>query len=59
LYEDTINIAFMKVFRSQKGKEATMIFEVDNEISDKVLNGIKNIDYISKVIRINPIKEGE
>lgn len=59
LYEDIINIAFMKVFRSEKGKEATMIFEVDNPISDKLLFKIKQIDYISKVIRINPIKEGE
>lgn len=59
LYEENINIAFMKVFRSQKGKEATMVFEVDNSIQDLVLNKIKNIDAISKVIRINPMKEGE
>ena len=59
LYDEHINIAFMKVFRSQKGKEATMVFEVDNEISDEMVEKIKDIESIKKVIRINPIKDGE
>lgn len=59
LYEKEINIAFMKVFRSQKGKEATMVFEVDNEIGDEMIENIKDIESIKKVIRINPIKDGE
>ena len=59
LYKDHINIAFMKVFRSQKGKEATMVFEVDHEISKITVDGIKKIDEIEKVIIINPVKDGE
>ena len=59
LYDKAINIAFMKVFRSQKGKEATMVFEVDNEIDDEMIESIKGIESIKKVIRINPIKDGE
>lgn len=59
LYEDDVNIAFMKVFRSQKGKEATMVFEVDHEISNSTLDKIKEIDAIEKVVVINPVKDGE
>ncbi|MEG2869849.1 MAG: L-serine ammonia-lyase, iron-sulfur-dependent subunit beta [Terrisporobacter sp.] len=59
LYEDNVNIAFMKVFRNQKGKEATMVFEVDHEISNVILDKIKVIDSIKKVIVINPVKDGE
>lgn len=59
LYEDEVNIAFMKVFRNQKGKEATMIFEVDHEISKNILDKIKEIDAIENIIVINPVKDGE
>lgn len=59
LYKEDINIAFMKVFRKQKGKGATMVFEVDNRLNDNVIDEIKRIDYISRVIRINPVKEEE
>lgn len=59
LYEDEVNIAFMKVFRNQKGKEATMIFEVDHEIDKNILDKIKEIDAIEKIIVINPVKDGE
>ena len=59
LYDHAINIAFMKVFRSQKGKEATMVFEVDNEVTDEIIEEIKIMESINKVIRINPIKGGE
>jgi len=59
LYEDDVNIAFMKVFRSQRGKEATMVFEVDYEISNNILDKIKEIDEIKSVIVINPVKDGE
>lgn len=59
LYDHAINIAFMKVFRSQKGKEATMVFEVDNNITDGIIDEIKVMESINKVIRINPIKDGE
>lgn len=57
LYNNDINIAFMKVFRNQKGKDATMVFEVDHEIVSEIIGNIKAIDGINKVIMINPIKE--
>lgn len=59
LYENNINIAFMKVFRKQKGKEATMIFELDNSILDEIVEKIKRIDHVNKVIKIQPISEAE
>lgn len=59
LYEEEINIAFMKVFRNQRGKEATMVFEVDHEISSNMIDNIKEIDAIKSVIVINPVKDGE
>ena len=59
LYYEGINIAYMKVFRSQKGREATMIFETDVKIGDTVIDEIESIEYISKVININPVKEDE
>ena len=59
LYDEFINIAFTKVFRSQKGKEANMVLEVDNNISQELFEQIKAIDGINKVIMINPIKDGE
>ena len=52
-----VNIAFMKVFRNQKGKNATMVFEVDHEITAEIIGNIKAIEGINKVIMINPIKE--
>lgn len=57
LYEDKINIAFMKLGRGEKGKDATMTFEVDSVISASLLNDIKKIDGINKVIIINPEME--
>ncbi|MPQ44485.1 L-serine ammonia-lyase, iron-sulfur-dependent subunit beta [Clostridium tarantellae] len=59
LYENDINIAFMKLVRSQKGKGATMTFEVDNKISDEVVEKIKEIAGINRVIVMNPAEDGE
>ena len=47
----------MKVFRNQKGKNATMVSEVDHEITAEIIGNIKAIEGINKVIMINPIKE--
>lgn len=54
-YEANINIAFMKLVRSQKGKGATMTFEVDNSIAPSIIDEIKKIDGINRVITINPV----
>lgn len=59
LYDNDINIAFMKVFRNQKGRDATMVFEVDHEVTSEIIGNVKAIEGINKVIMINPIKDGE
>lgn len=53
LYKETINIAFMKLVRSQKGMGATMTFEVDHSIPDYIIEAIKNIEGMNRVIVIN------
>ena len=59
LYDNDINIAFMKVFRNQKGRDPTMVFEVDHEVTAEIIGNVKAIEGINKVIMINPIKDGE
>lgn len=59
LYDEEINIAFMKVFRSTKGEKATMIFKCDNEVDTALEERIKDIKDISGVRVINPVKGGE
>lgn len=58
LYEEKVNIAFMKVYRSDKGATATMIFETDNVISSKTAERISEIAHISSIRVISPINEG-
>lgn len=57
LYEENVNIAFMKVYRSDKGAKATMIFETDNLISNHVVDEIQEIAHISSIRVISPIAE--
>lgn len=57
--EQGINIAFMKVFRSNKGSSATMVFETDSAIPKDVIEKIKLLGYIAKIRVINPVPEGE
>jgi L-serine dehydratase len=59
LYEADVNIAYMRVFRSNKGQRATMIFECDHEIDGDIELKIKDIENISGIRVINPIKESE
>lgn len=59
LYEANVNIAFMKVFRSDKGERATMIFECDSEISGELEKKIIDIEAISGIRVINPLKGEE
>ncbi|CDM68121.1 L-serine dehydratase subunit beta [Clostridium bornimense] len=56
--DNNINIAFLKVYRSKKGKNASMIFEMDNVITKTILDKIEEIEDIESVTVINPIKEG-
>lgn len=57
VYDLNINIAFMKVFRTQKGKSAQMIFELDNTLDDNSIKKIKAVKAVEKVIIINPVRE--
>lgn len=60
LYKHKINIAFMRVYRkSTRGSGATMVFEVDDLISEDVVNEINEISNIKKIRAINPITEEE
>ena len=59
LYDEGINIAFMSVYRRQRGQGANMIFELDYGVSENIIEEIKKIEHISRVIMINPVKEGE
>ncbi len=54
-YENKINIAFMTLVRSQKGKDATMTFEIDDSISEEIIDTIKAIDGVNRVILINSL----
>lgn len=55
-YENKINIAFMSLSRNQKGKDATMTLEVDTNISDEIINEIKSINGVNRVIVINSLR---
>ncbi|WP_244833834.1 L-serine ammonia-lyase, iron-sulfur-dependent subunit beta [Clostridium sp. BJN0001] len=59
LYDREINIAFMKVFRYEKGEGATMVLELDSKISDSLISKIREIDTVRKVILIHPVEEDE
>lgn len=58
LFDENTNIANMRVYRSGKGKMATMALETDSLISEKVMSEIKGIEEIDVVKFINPIIEG-
>lgn len=58
LYEYKVNIAFMRVYRtSGKGSAAAMVFEVDDFISEEIINAITSIPNIHKARAINPVRE--
>lgn len=57
-YEEKINIACMRLVRSQKGKGATMTLELDGPVSPEIVDSIKQVDGINRVIVINQRNEG-
>lgn len=59
LYEEDINIAFMKVFRNKKGFSAAMVFETDTVIPEKVVDRINKLGYVKNIRVINPMEEGD
>ncbi|NLM04630.1 MAG: L-serine ammonia-lyase, iron-sulfur-dependent, subunit beta [Clostridiales bacterium] len=53
LSEYQINIAFMRVYRHEKGQNAFMIIETDDEINNNLVIKIKDIEYVKKAYLIN------
>lgn len=49
LFEAEINIAQMHLYRASRGKNSVLIAECDQEIENKTLNDIKDLDGIMKV----------
>lgn len=57
-YEEKINIACMRLVRSQKGKGATMTLEIDGQVPEEIVKAIKEIEGMNRVIIINQRNEG-
>lgn len=57
MFEEKINIAFMKVYRNSKGEVATMIFETDNNVPERVIDEIAKLSHINSIRVISPIAE--
>ena len=49
LYENGINIAYMSLFRSQKGRDAMMIFELDQNIDKNILEKLTQVESVEHV----------
>lgn len=58
LSTNNYNIAFMKLFRSSKGKASTMVFEMDSEVSKKVISEIEALGDVISLRKISPVSEG-
>jgi len=52
-----INIATMKLSRTDKGKDACCIIETDTDVSATTIEKLKNIKYITNVCYINPFEK--
>ncbi len=52
LSEENINIAFMKVFRENKGQNAIMVLETDERITKASLDAMKAVDGVIKTTYI-------
>ncbi len=49
LYDYGVNIAFMSLFRMQRGKDAMMIFELDQNITPEILKKLSDVECVFKV----------
>lgn len=59
IYEAEINIAFLKVYRKNRGYKASMIFETDSVIPEDIATKIKALGNIESIRIINPIVESD
>lgn len=50
-----INIAFMRVFRKGEGRDAVMVIETDQSVSELLQNELRAAENIRKVITIPPL----
>ncbi|MDO4618517.1 MAG: L-serine ammonia-lyase, iron-sulfur-dependent subunit beta [Clostridia bacterium] len=50
----SVNIAFMRVFRKYEGKDAIMVIETDQKISDDMLIKLSQTQDVQKVITVPP-----
>ena len=55
IYQSDLNIAFMTLTRSQKGKNANTTIEVDGKINDSIINQIQSVEGVTNVIVINSL----
>lgn len=55
LSQHSINIAFMRVSRQNRGAQALMIIETDQSIGPKVLDSVKNIEAVKVALAIPPL----
>jgi L-serine dehydratase len=53
LTKQDINIGYMEVSRHDKGKEALMIIEVDQNLPEKIVNEVSKLTNVIKVIEIH------
>ena len=53
LSHHNVNIAFLKVFRSSRGSDASMVIECDQEVEPEILDEIKALQVIKEVMFIN------
>lgn len=50
-----VNIAFMRVFRHQKGEKAMLIVETDEDISDEIIHAVETFPYVNCVTKLEKI----
>lgn len=56
LSNNDVNIAYLRVFRDRKGDKASMVFELDDIVNEKMINDIRNIKNIEKCVFIEAMK---
>ena len=56
LYEYDINIAFMKVFRDQKGEFARLVVEIDGDFNKEAIEKIRDLDIVNQAKFIDSLK---
>jgi L-serine dehydratase len=53
LAQHSINIAFLEVFRSARGSQASMVMETDQPVSNEIIEELSNIEGVHEVLLID------